>query len=113
MSDASHFVTDEFVRTRNMLEAIAGGKPVVTHLWLKSCGQANCLIEEKNYILRDAKKEREFGFSLPVSLSRARQHQILEVNIPLLQKWDLLTLHFSNRLTAGTKGLHYTKYEAW
>ncbi|KAL0323521.1 UNVERIFIED_CONTAM: hypothetical protein Sangu_1971400 [Sesamum angustifolium] len=78
MSDATHFVADEFVRTRNMLEAIAYGKPVVTHLWLESCGQASCLIDEKSYILRDAKKEREFGFSLPVSLSRACQHPLLQ-----------------------------------
>ncbi|XP_051152863.1 uncharacterized protein LOC127266606 [Andrographis paniculata] len=78
MSEATHFVADEFVRTRNMLEAIACGKPVVTHLWLESCGQANCLIDEKNYILRDAKKEKEFGFCLPVSLSRASQHPLLQ-----------------------------------
>ncbi|KAL0367653.1 UNVERIFIED_CONTAM: hypothetical protein Sradi_3655400 [Sesamum radiatum] len=78
MSDATHFVADEFVRTRNMLEAIAYGKPVVTHLWLESCGQASCLIDEKNYILRDARKEREFGFSLPGSLSRACQHPLLQ-----------------------------------
>ncbi|KAK6146147.1 hypothetical protein DH2020_020016 [Rehmannia glutinosa] len=78
MSDATHFVADEFVRTRNMLEAIASGKPVVTHLWLESCGQASCLIDEKNYILRDSRKEKEFGFSLPVSLSRACQHPLLQ-----------------------------------
>lgn len=81
MLDATHFVADEFVRTRNMLEAIAFGKPVVTHLWIKSCGQASCLIDEKNYILRDAKKEKEFGFSLPASLARACQHPLLQVNI--------------------------------
>lgn len=79
ISDATHFVADEFVRTRNMLEAIAFGKPVVTHLWLESCGQASCLIDERNYILRDAKKEKEFGFSLPVSLARACQHPLLKV----------------------------------
>lgn len=79
MSDATHFVTDEFVRTRNILEAIAFGKPVVTHLWLESCAQACCLIDEKNYILRDAKKEREFGFSMPISLARASQHPLLQV----------------------------------
>lgn len=78
MSDATHFVADEFVRTRNMLEAIAVGKPVVTHLWLESCGQASCLIDEKNYILRDARKEKEFGFSMPISLARACQHPILQ-----------------------------------
>ncbi|KAG8373003.1 hypothetical protein BUALT_Bualt12G0125800 [Buddleja alternifolia] len=78
MSDATHFVADEFVRTRNMLEAIACGKPVVTHIWLDSCVQASCLIDEKNYILRDARKEKEFGFCLPDSLSRACQHPLLQ-----------------------------------
>ncbi|KAG8653801.1 hypothetical protein MANES_05G068700v8 [Manihot esculenta] len=76
--DATHFIADKFVRTRNMLEAIAFGKPVVTHLWLESCGQASSLIDEKNYILRDVKKEKEIGFSMPVSLARASQHPLLE-----------------------------------
>lgn len=79
MSDASHFVTDEFARTRNMLEAIAFGKPVVTHLWLESCGQAGCFIDERSYILRDARKEKEFGFTMPASLARASQHPLLQV----------------------------------
>ncbi|CAA3005236.1 Hypothetical predicted protein [Olea europaea subsp. europaea] len=78
VSDATHFVADEFVRTRNMLEAIAFGKPVATHLWLECCGQASCLIDERNYILRDARKEKEFGFSMPVSLARACQHPLLQ-----------------------------------
>ncbi|XP_059625361.1 uncharacterized protein LOC132268546 [Cornus florida] len=77
-SDATHFITDRFVRTKNMLEAIAFGRPVVTHLWLESCGQASCLIDEKNYILRDAKKEKEIGFSMPISLARASHHPLLK-----------------------------------
>ncbi|KAI9181418.1 hypothetical protein LWI28_014840 [Acer negundo] len=76
--DATHFIADRFVRTRNMLEAIALAKPVVTPLWLDSCGQASCLIDKKNYILRDAKKEKEIGFSLPVSFARASQHPLLK-----------------------------------
>ncbi|XP_017969277.1 PREDICTED: uncharacterized protein LOC18613460 isoform X2 [Theobroma cacao] len=76
--DATHFIADEFVRTKNMLEAIALGKPVVTHLWLDSCGQASCLLDEKNYMLRDSKKEKEIGFSMPVSLARARQYPLLK-----------------------------------
>ncbi|KAL2485833.1 BRCT domain-containing protein [Abeliophyllum distichum] len=77
-SDATHFITDRFVRTRNMLEAIALGKPVVTHLWLESCGQAGYFINEKSYILRDDKKEKEIGFSMPVSLTRACHRPLLE-----------------------------------
>ncbi|PQM35006.1 uncharacterized protein Pyn_31768 [Prunus yedoensis var. nudiflora] len=76
--DATHFVADQFARTRNMLEFIALGKPVVTHLWLESCGQANCLISEKSYILRDAKKEKEIGFSMLVSLDCAKRCPLLK-----------------------------------
>ncbi|KAL7151293.1 hypothetical protein ABFS83_04G021300 [Erythranthe nasuta] len=77
-SDATHFVTDRFMRTKNMLEAIALGKPVVTHLWLESCEQAGCLIDEKSYVLRDEKKEKEIGFNMAVSLSLASQHPLLK-----------------------------------
>ncbi|XVF32684.1 hypothetical protein REPUB_Repub17cG0103700 [Reevesia pubescens] len=70
---------DEFVRTRNMLEAIALGKPVVAHLWLDSRGQASCLLDEKNNILRDSKREKEIGFSMAVPLARARQCPLLKV----------------------------------
>ncbi|CAL9074405.1 unnamed protein product, partial [Musa textilis] len=78
ISDATHFVTDEFVCTQNMLEAIAMGKPVVTPMWLESCGQASCFMDEKYYVLRDSKKEREIGFNMPVSLARACQQPLLQ-----------------------------------
>ncbi|KAH7862474.1 hypothetical protein Vadar_005287 [Vaccinium darrowii] len=77
-ADATHFIADRFVWTRNMLESIALGKPVVTQLWVDSCGQASCFIDEKNYIPRDAKKEKEIGFSMPVSLAHSRQHPLLK-----------------------------------
>ncbi|XP_050216107.1 uncharacterized protein LOC126667189 [Mercurialis annua] len=78
IADATHFIADEFVRTRNMLEAIASGKLVVTHLWLENVGRAKYYIDEQKYILRDSKKEKEIGFNLPVSLEHARQHPLLE-----------------------------------
>ncbi|KAI4349595.1 hypothetical protein L6164_010162 [Bauhinia variegata] len=76
--EATHFIADKFTRTKNMLETMALGKFVVTHLWLESCGQANCFIDEKNYILRDVKKEKEIGFNMAVSLARARQQPLLK-----------------------------------
>jgi len=39
-----------------MLEAMAMGKPVVTHLWLDSCARASCFIDEKN-LLTETHKE--------------------------------------------------------
>ncbi|KAL2345364.1 hypothetical protein Fmac_006649 [Flemingia macrophylla] len=76
--EATHFIADKFTRTKNMLETMALGKLVVTPLWLESCGQVNCLIDEKNYILRDIKKEKEIGFNMPVSLAQAREKPLLK-----------------------------------
>lgn len=78
-SEATHFVADRFARTKKMLEAMAFGKLVVTPLWLESCEQAMCIVDEKNYILRDDKKEKEIGFNMSVSLSHARSHPLLKV----------------------------------
>ncbi|KAL9228116.1 hypothetical protein vseg_003730 [Gypsophila vaccaria] len=77
-SDATHFVTDRLARTKNMMEFIAQGKPVVTPQWLESCDQAGFYIDDRDYIVRDTKKERELGFKLPVSLDRARRHPLLK-----------------------------------
>ncbi|KAL8100908.1 hypothetical protein AgCh_032964 [Apium graveolens] len=77
-SEATHFITNKFVRTRNMLEAIALGKPVVTPLWLENCAEAACLVDEEKYILRDTEKEKEIGFDLSTSLTRARHHPLLK-----------------------------------
>ncbi|WVZ67469.1 hypothetical protein U9M48_016540 [Paspalum notatum var. saurae] len=77
ISEATHFVAEKFARTRNMLEAIAMGIPIVTPSWLECCGEARCFIDEKKYIMRDMKKEKELGFSMPVSLGRARKMPLL------------------------------------
>ncbi|CAH8361077.1 unnamed protein product [Eruca vesicaria subsp. sativa] len=76
-AESTHFIAERFSRTRNMLEAIALGKPVVTPLWLESCGQTRCLLDEKNYILRDSKTEKD-GFCLLTSLARAKQRPLLK-----------------------------------
>ena len=81
ISEATHFVAEKFARTRNMLEAIAMGIPVVTPSWLECCGEARCFIDEKKYIMRDTKKEKELHFSMPVSLSQACKSPLLEVSM--------------------------------
>ncbi|CAM0885316.1 unnamed protein product [Alopecurus aequalis] len=78
ISEATHFVAEKFARTRNMLEAIAMGIPVVTPSWLECCNEARCFIDEKKYIMRDTKKEKELHFSMPVSLSQACKSPLLE-----------------------------------
>ena len=85
ISYATHFIADEFVRTRNMLEAMAIGKPVVTHLWLESWDKLAVILMRKNYILRDHKKEKEIGFSMPISLAHASEHPLLQVHVCISQ----------------------------
>lgn len=75
-----------------MLEAISLGKHVVTHLWLESCEQAGYNVDEKSYILRDEKKEKEFGFNMPVTLMRASKHPLLKV---------MHQLHFQRIITVN------------
>lgn len=120
ITDATHFVTDIFVRTRNMLEAIASGKPVVTHLWLESIAQVKIQIDEESYLLRDTKKEKEFGFSMPASLARARKHPLLKVkcltNVGFSVSLAVIcsfifSSHYSN-ICAGSKSSNYPKYKA-
>ncbi|KAL3686118.1 hypothetical protein R1sor_004140 [Riccia sorocarpa] len=74
----THFVADKFVRTGNMLEAMAAGKPVVTPAWLESCLHAKCYVDEHPYILRDAKKESEMGFSMVETLVEAQKRPLLQ-----------------------------------
>jgi len=79
ITEATHFVAEKFARTRNMLEAMAMGIPIVTPSWLECCGAARCFIDEKKYIMRDMKKEKELGFSMSVSIGRACKKPLLEV----------------------------------
>lgn len=108
ITDATHFITDEFVRTRNMLEAIAYGKPVVTHLWLESIGQVKVHIDEESYLLHDTKKEKEFGFSMPATLARARKHPLLQVkcliNVGILLHCCIYLFNFSLNIAMFVQG---------
>ncbi|KAF8646961.1 hypothetical protein HU200_065474 [Digitaria exilis] len=78
ITEATHFVAEKFARTRNMVQAIAMGIPIVTPSWLECCREARCFIDEKKYIVRDMKKEKELGFSMPVSIGRGREKPLLE-----------------------------------
>lgn len=83
MLDGTHFVADQFVRTRNLLEAMARGKPIVTPAWLERCNLSSQFVDEKNFILRDAKKEKEIRFSMPNSLATACHNPLLKVPFAL------------------------------
>ena len=78
VAECTHFVAEKFVRTGNMLEAMAAGKFVVTFAWLENCYSANCFVEERNFLLQDEKKERELGFSMRATILAAQQKPLLQ-----------------------------------
>jgi hypothetical protein len=80
-AECTHFVADKFVRTGNMLEAMASAKPVVDIGWLQACSEANGFVPEAEFILRDAKKEEELGFSMVFTLHEALRKPLLQVPI--------------------------------
>lgn len=77
-AECTHFVTEKFVRTGNMLEAMAAGKYVITFAWLESCEIANCFIDERNFILEDERKEKDMAFSMCTTLTNAQHKPLLQ-----------------------------------
>ena len=71
------------------------------------------IIDEDLYILRDSKKEKEFGFNMGVSLARARQNPLLKVSHNLLVSVSFLFSSLVLHYTSGKKGLYNPKYKAW
>ncbi|XP_024536584.1 BRCT-containing protein 1 [Selaginella moellendorffii] len=77
-AECTHFITDRFLRTANMLEVLAAGKPVVDLAWIESCSVAGCAVDEKKFIVDDSKKEKELGFSMHSTYISAQQRLLLE-----------------------------------
>ncbi|KAG6553928.1 hypothetical protein Mapa_004845 [Marchantia paleacea] len=77
-AECTHFVADKFVRTGNMLEAMAAGKPVITAEWLDNCLEAQSFVNEQAYILKDTRKEDEMGFCMVSTLNAAQQRPLLQ-----------------------------------
>ncbi|BBN00447.1 hypothetical protein MPTK1_1g29270 [Marchantia polymorpha subsp. ruderalis] len=77
-AECTHFVADKFVRTGNMLEAMAAGKPVITAEWLDNCLEAQGFVNEQAYILKDTRKEDEMGFCMVSTLNAAQQRPLLQ-----------------------------------
>lgn len=76
--DCTHFIAQKFVRTGNMLEAMAAGKFVVTFAWLESCKVANTFVDEMEFILEDERKEEDMCFSMRETLESTRRSPLLQ-----------------------------------
>nr|XP_033772092.1 mediator of DNA damage checkpoint protein 1 isoform X2 [Geotrypetes seraphini] len=76
--ECTHLVTDRVRRTVKLLCALARGIPIVTLDWLRKCGRSDCFLSPSGFLVKDAEQERNFGFSLSMSLQRARRGRLFE-----------------------------------
>lgn len=77
-AEASHLVTDRIRRTVKFLCALGRGIPVLSLDWLHQSHKAGCFLPPDQYVVTDPEQEKNFGFSLRDTLSRAREQRLLE-----------------------------------
>ncbi|XP_006875690.1 PREDICTED: mediator of DNA damage checkpoint protein 1 [Chrysochloris asiatica] len=78
VTEASHLVTDRIRRTVKFLCALGRGIPIVSLDWLHQSRRAGCFLPPDEYVVTDPEHEKNFGFSLRESLSRAQKRKLLE-----------------------------------
>ncbi|KAM5325314.1 mediator of DNA damage checkpoint protein 1 isoform 2-T4 [Glossophaga mutica] len=78
VTEASHLVTDRICRTVKFLCALGRGIPILSLDWLHQSHKAGCFLPPDEYVVTDSEQEKNFGFSLRDSLSRARERRLLE-----------------------------------
>lgn len=78
VAEASHLVTDRICRTVKFLCALGRGIPILSLDWLYQSRKAGSFLPPDDYVVTDPEQEKNFGFSLRDSLSRARERRLLE-----------------------------------
>lgn len=78
VAEASYLVTDRIRRTVKFLCALGRGIPILSLDWLYQSYKAGRFLPPDDYLVMDPEHEKNFGFSLKESLSRAQERKLLE-----------------------------------
>ncbi|KAF9925713.1 hypothetical protein FBU30_004579 [Linnemannia zychae] len=78
MDQSTHLVAKNVSRTEKFLNALAQGKVIVHEDWLQACIDANAILDENNYQIKDTENEAKFGMKLQESLELAREKKVFE-----------------------------------
>ncbi|XP_072497663.1 mediator of DNA damage checkpoint protein 1 isoform X2 [Notamacropus eugenii] len=78
VAEASHLVTDRVRRTVKFLCALGRGIPILSLEWLHQSRKAGRFLPPDEFVVNDPEQEKNFGFSLRESLSRAQERGLLE-----------------------------------
>ncbi|XP_062978358.1 mediator of DNA damage checkpoint protein 1 [Elgaria multicarinata webbii] len=71
--DCTHLVTDRVRRTVKFLCALARGIPIVTLDWLEKSKRNSVFLAPNSFLVCDPEQEKNFQFSLTMSLQRAQK----------------------------------------
>ncbi|KAG0203020.1 hypothetical protein BGX28_004574 [Mortierella sp. GBA30] len=74
----THLVAKSIARTEKFLVALAQGKGIVHEDWLQACVDANAMLSENDYRIKDTENEGKFGMDLYKSLDRAREKPVFK-----------------------------------
>ncbi|KAL8291971.1 hypothetical protein RQP46_001437 [Phenoliferia psychrophenolica] len=74
--EATHLVVKGISRTEKFLCTLAFAPFIVTRKWIDDSVAANVLLDEEDYLLHDAAKERELGETLEAIVGRARAKKL-------------------------------------
>ncbi|KAK3599859.1 hypothetical protein CHS0354_022431 [Potamilus streckersoni] len=73
----THLVTDKIRRTVKMLCCLGRGVPIVSQTWLNSSKQSGMFIDPAPFLLQDSATEKQYKFSLQLSLNKAGTNLML------------------------------------
>ncbi|XP_062609764.1 mediator of DNA damage checkpoint protein 1-like isoform X2 [Saccostrea cucullata] len=75
--ECTHLVTDKVRRTVKFLCCLARGVPIVNPLWLDSCKSSGMFVDHVPFLIRDEAAERQYKFTLHLSLEKASEASLL------------------------------------
>ncbi|KAG0235379.1 hypothetical protein BGW42_005358 [Actinomortierella wolfii] len=78
VEQCTHLVANSIVRTEKFLYAIPACKEIVHEDWLQACVDANQILDEAEYPVKDATNEKKYKFKLADAMKRARQGRVFE-----------------------------------
>ncbi|KAF9149761.1 hypothetical protein BG015_008421 [Linnemannia schmuckeri] len=78
VDQCTHLVAKNIGRTEKFLTALAQGKIIVHEDWLQACIDANAILDESNYQIKDPENEAKFDMNLSESLERAQEKKVFE-----------------------------------
>ncbi|KAF9163982.1 hypothetical protein DFQ26_001938 [Actinomortierella ambigua] len=78
VEQCTHLVANSVVRTEKFLYAIPACKEIVHEDWLQACADANQILGEGEYPVKDAAGERKYKVKLADAMKRARQGKVFE-----------------------------------